>query len=352
MEDADRKWIAGQFYNRQIVLKELGIKGQEKLAKARVAVVGVGGLGSVSALYLALAGVGYIRMIDQDTLEPNNLHRQIIYNIQDLCYPKAERAAQKLHDHNPFIDIEIFSENLNAGNAEQLLSDVDVVVDGLDNMAARHLVNYACIKLGIPYVFGAATGLEGDIAVFHPPQTGCLACLMPESLGGGDTCSTQGIIGATSGTIGSLQALETIKLITGIGKPLKGKLLVCDFTDMSFTTLDITENPHCPVCHGKHTATIGERLIWLCAKDTININPQTPLNITIDNAYAVIQKHFKVRLKSQSALMFMHRNFKVSLFGGGRMIIKGVKDKETALKVYREILQTLIDSKGVTCNDL
>ncbi|MDR0493314.1 MAG: ThiF family adenylyltransferase [Nitrososphaerota archaeon] len=345
MKDEAIEGIASQFYDRQIALKELGNRGQEKLSKARVAVVGVGGLGSVSALYLALAGVGYIRVIDQDTLEPNNLHRQIIYTIENLAYPKAEVAAQQLQNHNPFIKVEAISENLNANNAERILSDIDVVVDGLDNMATRHLVNYTCIKLGIPYVFGAAISLEGNLSVFHPPQTGCLACLIPNGLKRGDICDTRGILGATAGIIGSLQALETIKLITGIGKPLKGKLLVCDFTDMNFTTLDITKNPNCSVCRGEHKAGIGEQLIWLCAKDTININPQTPLNLTLDKTYVTIQKHFEIRLKSQSALMFTYGNFKVSLFGSGRMIIKGIKDEETALKIYRDILQTLIDDK-------
>jgi len=341
MNEANIEWISDQYYSRQIALNELGLRGQEKLAKARVAVVGVGGLGSVSSLYLALAGVGYIRVIDQDTLEPHNLHRQIIYTLQNLCYPKAEVAAERLRSHNPFVEIEAVSENLNAENVEQLLSGVDVVVDGLDNMTTRHLINRACINLGIPYVFGAAISLEGNLSVFQPPQTGCLACLMPDSLGGGDTCDMRGVIGATPGTIGSLQALETIKLITGIGKPLKGKLLVCDFTDMNFTTLDIAENPHCPVCHGEHQMLRGERLVWLCSKDTANINPPTPLNITLDRAYLAIQKHFEIRLKSQSALMFMYGNFRISLFSGGRMLIKGVKDRETALKIYREILQIL-----------
>ncbi|MDR0372884.1 MAG: HesA/MoeB/ThiF family protein [Nitrososphaerota archaeon] len=346
MDTTDIECFAGQFYSRQIVLKELGAGGQEKLLKASVAVVGIGGLGSISSLYLALAGVGCIRVIDQDILEPHNLHRQILYTTHDLCYPKAEVAAKQLQKHNPLVVVEAASENLNEDNAERLLQGVDVVVDGLDNMPTRYLVNRTCIKRGIPYVFGAAIGLEGHLSVFQPPQTGCLECLMPNGSGGSDTCDTRGIIGATAGTIGNLQALETIKLITGTGKPLRGKLLVCDFTDMNFTTIDITENPRCPVCHGEpETAAGGERLVWFCGKDTANINPQTPLNFTLDKIYPVVQKHFEVRLKSQLSLMFTYGNFEVSLFGGGRMLIKGVKNEETALKIYREILQTIAPKK-------
>ena len=140
---------------------------------------------------------------------------------------------------------------MHAGNVERLLEGVDCVVDGLDNMLTRYLVNRACVKLKIPYVFGAAIGIEGNLSVFAPPETGCLECLMPnlsddEML----TCNTRGVVGATPGIIGALQAMETIKLLTGMGSTLKNKLMVCDFSDMDFTTIDISKNINCPVCHG------------------------------------------------------------------------------------------------------
>ena len=144
-------------------MKELGEKGQKRLAKSKVAVVGSGGLGTVSSLYLALAGVGYIRLIDQDTIEPQNLHRQILYTTADLHYPKAEVAAKRLQELNPLVKTEAFTENVNASNVERLLKGVDCVVDGLDNMVTRYLVNRACVKLKIPYVFGAAIGIEGNL---------------------------------------------------------------------------------------------------------------------------------------------------------------------------------------------
>jgi molybdopterin/thiamine biosynthesis adenylyltransferase len=250
MDEASKERFAKVFYSRQTILKELGTAGQEKLAKSRVAVVGVGGLGSVSSLYLALAGVGYIRVIDQDTVESHNLQRQILYNQEDLHYPKAEVAAKKLTLQNPLVRVEAASENLNSSNAEWLLRDVDVVVDGLDNMPTRHIVNRACVKQHVPYVFGAAIALEGNISVFNPPQTGCLECLMPNKPSSNQSCDTLGILGATAGVIGCLQALETIKLLTGVGKPLKGNLMVCDFRDMDFTTLPITANPRCQFAMG------------------------------------------------------------------------------------------------------
>ncbi len=275
---SEKKAFAKEFYSRQTIMKELGEKGQHRLAQSKVVVVGSGGLGTVSSLYLALAGVGCIRLIDQDTIELQNLHRQILYTSADLHYPKAEVAAKRLQELNPLVKTEAFSENVNADNVERLLKGVDCVVDGLDNMVTRYLVNRACVKLKIPYVFGAAIGIEGNLSVFATPETGCLECLMP-NLSDNDllTCSTRGVIGATPGIIGALQAMEAIKLLAGVGQTLKGKLLVCDFSDMDFTTIDISKNTHCPVCHGDLSAFAGgERLVWLCGKETANINPEKP----------------------------------------------------------------------------
>ena len=343
MDAKDKQAFAKEFYSRQTTLKELGEKGQEKLAKSKIAVVGAGGLGTVSSLYLALAGVGYIRLIDQDTVETHNLHRQILYTPDDLHYPKAEAGAKRLEKLNPLITVEAVPENLHPSNAEKLLTGVDCVVDGLDNMMTRYIVNRACVKLKVPYVFGAAIGVEGNLSVFSPPETGCLECLMP-NLSDADllTCSTRGVVGATPGIIGALQAMETIKLLTGIGSTLKGKLMVCDFSDMYFTTIDISKNTNCPVCHGDVTALAGgERLVWLCGRDTANINPEKPLKLNLEEVYPTAQKRFTVRLKSQLALMFDYKGHEVSLFNGGRMLIKGVSDEKTALKTYREILKEL-----------
>jgi molybdopterin/thiamine biosynthesis adenylyltransferase len=343
VDAAEKEAFAKEFYSRQVTMKELGEKGQQRLTKSKVVVVGAGGLGTVSSLYLALAGVGYIRLIDQDTIEPQNLHRQILYTASDLHYPKAEVAAKRLQELNPLIKTEAFTENVNATNVERLLDGVDCVVDGLDNMVTRYLVNRACVKLKIPYVFGAAIGIEGNLSVFSPPETGCLECLMP-NLSDNDllTCSTRGVIGATPGVIGALQAMETIKLLAKVGSTLKGKLLVCDFSDMDFTSIDISKSTRCPVCHGDLASIAGgERLVWLCGKDTANINPEKPLRLNLEEIYPLVNKRFSVRLKSRLALMFNYRGYEVSLFNGGRMLIKNVASEEEALQAYREIISAL-----------
>lgn len=344
MDAQEREIFANEFYSRQVTMKELSEKGQNLLSNSKVAIVGSGGLGTVSSLYLALAGVGYIRLIDQDTVELQNLHRQILYTQADMHYPKAEVAAKRLQELNPLVQTEAFSENVNASNVERLLQGVDCVVDGLDNMMTRYIVNRACVKLNIPYVFGAAIGLEGNLSVFVPPETGCLECLMP-NLSDNDllTCATRGVIGATPGIIGALQAMETIKLLAGVGSTLKGKLLVCDFSDMDFASIDISKSTHCSVCQGDLSAVAGgERLVWLCGRDTANINPEKPLSLNLDDVYSVVNKQFDVRLKSRLALMFTYKEYEISLFNGGRMLIKKVSNEQEALKTYREIISKIV----------
>jgi len=343
MDAADKKEFASEFYSCQVILNELGVKGQQKLAKSKVAVVGVGGLGTVSSLYLALAGVGHLRLIDQDTVETRNLHRQILYSLADLHYPKAEVAAKRLEKLNPLLKAEPVSENVNAGNVEKLLAGVDLVVDGLDNMSTRYSVNRACVKLSVPYVFGAAIGIEGNLSVFAPPETGCLECLLP-NMSDADllTCDTRGVVGATPGIIGAMQAMEAIKVLAGMGSPLKGKLMVCDFNDMYFTTVDTAKAANCPACHGALASLERrDRLVWLCGRDTANINPEKPLKLNLDEVYETVRQRFKVRVKSRLAIIFDYKDLEVSLFNGGRLLIKNVQNENAALKAYREILKKL-----------
>jgi molybdopterin-synthase adenylyltransferase len=339
MNPKDYALFADEFYSRQIMLKELGKTGQQKLCAAKVAIVGVGGLGTVSSLYLALAGVGYLRLIDQDLIEVKNLHRQILYKIGDLDYPKAEIAAANLQKFNSLIKTEPISENVNSRNVERLLAGVDLVVDGLDNMSTRYLVNRACIKLGIPYVFGAAIGMEGNLSVFASPQTPCLECLLPNlSDDNLQRCDIRGVIGVTPGVIGSMQAFEAIKVLAGVGEPLKGKLMVCDFTDMSFSTIEVAKRANCPACKGALSTETEEKLVWLCGRNTANINPKIPKKLNLYRACQTVQKlGFHIRVRSHLALVFDYKGLEVSVFNGGRMLIKNVTDEKAALQTYKEI---------------
>ncbi len=334
-----------EFYIRQTVLPELGVSGQEKLRRSKVAVVGLGGLGSASTLYLALAGVGYLRLVDQDTVELHNLHRQMLYSIDNLRYPKVEIAAQRIERVNPDVKVEPVPENVHEGNVDEIVRGVDCVVDGLDNMRTRYLVNRACVKYGIPYVFGAAIGIEGNISVFAPPETPCLECVLP---GLDDsqlpTCEVRGVLGATAGTIGSMQAMEAIKLLAGMGDSLKGKLMVCDFRDMYFATIEIFKRLDCPVCQVKDVkpAEKMERLVWLCGRHVVNVNPPGLMDMKLGEIYETIKRHFRVLVKSSLVIVFQYDGgVEVSLFNSGRMLIKNVKDEESALQMYNKIIEKL-----------
>jgi adenylyltransferase/sulfurtransferase len=189
-----------------------------------------------------------LRLIDPDTIAIHNLHRQILYNPDEVDQPKAEIAAKLLQKKNRLIKVNAVVDKVDALNVESMFEGIDVVVDCLDNIPTRYLLNKACVKLGIPYIFGAVMGLEGNLAVFNPPETGCFECTMNNHTVGSEK-KVFGIIGASAGIIGSMEAMEAIKLIAGIGSPLVGKMLVCDFTDMSFTTVPLPKNPRCKTCN-------------------------------------------------------------------------------------------------------
>jgi len=334
-----------EFYSRQIVLPELGRRGQNKLKRSKVAIVGLGGLGSASALYLALAGVGYLRLVDQDTVELSNLHRQVLYSLDNLRYPKVEAAAQRIRETNPNVKVESIPENVREDNVEEVVKGMDCVVDGLDNMKTRYLINRTCSKHKIPYVFGAAIGIEGNLSVFAPPETPCLECIVP---GLDDsqlpTCQTRGVLGTTAGIIGTMQAMETIKLLAGIGETLKGKLMVCDFRDMYFTKIDIFRRPDCQACQGEivKPSVVKERLVWLCGQKTANINPPKPIGMELEEIHNKLKPHFKMLMKSSLVIVFEYPGgVEVSLFKPGRMLIKNVEDEEEALKVYKDIINKL-----------
>jgi len=327
------------------VLPELGSSGQEKLRGSRVAVIGLGGLGSASTLYLALAGIGYLRLVDQDTVELHNLHRQVLYTLDDLRFPKVEVAAKRVRNINPDVEVEPVPENVRESNVDDIVKDVDCVVDGLDNMRTRYLINRACTRRRVPYVFAAAIGLEGYLSVFDPPDTPCLECVFPNLE---DrflmTCETRGVLGATPGIIGTMQAMETVKLLAGIGTPLKNKLMICDFNDMYFAQIEISKNPTCRVC-GKPAVQKpvekAERLVWLCGRNTVNINPERPLKIGLEDAYDNLKRRFKILLKSPFVIVFQYQNVEVSFFKGGRMLIKNVENERAALRIYKELMKIL-----------
>ncbi|MFI4973748.1 MAG: HesA/MoeB/ThiF family protein [Caulobacterales bacterium] len=233
-------------YARHLVLREIGGPGQQKLKAARVLIVGAGGLGAPASLYLAAAGVGHIGLVDPDTVSLSNLQRQVLYATADDGAPKVERAADRLEALNPYVHVEPIDVRLTSDNARALLAAYDLVLDGTDDFATRFAVNAACVAEGKPLVSGAIGRWTGQIGVFNGRP--CYQCLVPEIPPDAETCSAVGVVGALAGTIGSLMALEAIKLITGAGEPLIGRLMVFDALEGEARTVRIGAEPRCPVC--------------------------------------------------------------------------------------------------------
>ena len=246
-----------QRYARHLALPQVGREGQQRLKAARVLLVGVGGLGSPAALYLAAAGVGTLGLVDHDVVEHSNLQRQIIHATSDVGRPKLASAAARLADVNPAVRIEPHETRLTSANALDLLADYDVIVDGSDNFATRYLVNDACVLLGKPDVYGSIYRFEGQAAVFWAARGPCYRCLYrdpppPELV---PSCAEGGVLGVLPGIVGSIQAAEAIKLMLGAGEPLIGRLLLCDALRMSFRALTLDKDPACPVCGPSPTIT-------------------------------------------------------------------------------------------------
>ena len=235
-------------YARHLVLSEVGGPGQQALKRARVLIVGAGGVGAPAALYLAAAGVGTLGLIDDDVVGLSNLQRQIAFSTPEVGRPKVEAAAQRLEGLNPHITIETFAERLTAKNAQARIRAFDIVLDGTDDFQTRMWVNAACVATGRPLVSGALGRWNGQVGVFAGRP--CYQCLTPEVPPDAETCARVGVVGALAGVIGSMAALEVIKLITGAGEALTGRLLLYDGLAGTARTVRVGADPHCPVCGG------------------------------------------------------------------------------------------------------
>jgi molybdopterin/thiamine biosynthesis adenylyltransferase len=334
------QFASSGFYSRQTILSELGAAGQEKLRRSKVTIVGLGGLGSVSALLLALAGVGTLRLVDQDTVELNNLHRQILYDLTDLRYPKVEAAARRIGAINPEVKVEPMPENLNSENFGTLLAGSNCVVDGLDNMQTRYLVNRYCVETKTPFIFGGAIGMEGNVAAFKSPETPCLECVLP-GLNDAElpTCDTRGVLGATAGIVGAIQAMEATKVLADIEPQSKGRLLIFDFAQSEYRAVDLKIRSDCEVCQIRRVraGAYKSRLAWLCGSDTANVNPETPVRLNLQDIAAMIEADYKVILRTPMVLVFLYNGHEISLFEKGRMLIKNVHSEDEAHQISKAV---------------
>ena len=242
-------------YSRHLLLPEVGLEGQKRLKAAKVLVVGLGGLGSPLAMYLAAAGVGRLGLVDFDRVDASNLQRQLLYGTADIGRPKIEAAQRRLADINPAIRLDAHPHRLTADNALDIVADYDVVVDGTDNFATRYLVNDVCVLAGKPNVHGSIFRFEGQVSVFDPPNGPCYRCIYPEPPPPGLTpsCAEAGVLGILPGVIGVLQATEVVKILLGIGDSLSGRLVLFDALAMRFREVRVPRDPGCPICGERPT---------------------------------------------------------------------------------------------------
>lgn len=244
-------------YSRNIAVPEVGWEGQQKLRSARILLVGAGGLGAPLGLYLAAAGVGTIGVVEFDEVDLSNLQRQVLYEVADVGRPKLEAARERLRALNPHIEVIAHPVRLTSENALEILAQYDIVVDGTDNFPTRYLVNDACVLLGKPYVYGSILRFDGQVSVFGAPGGPCYRCLFREPPPPGlvPSCAEGGVLGVLPGIIGTHQALETLKLILGVGEPLVGRLLLLDGLALRWRELKLRKNPDCPACGEQPTIT-------------------------------------------------------------------------------------------------
>ena len=237
-------------YSRHLLVPEVGVEGQQKLLDARVLLLGAGGLGSPTALYLAAAGVGTLGIVDDDVVDLSNLQRQVIHTTDRIGTPKVDSAAETIKALNPDVAVVGYPTRLDASNIMDIIQGWDIIVDGVDNFPTRYLLNDASIRLGIPVVSAAILGFEGQLSVFAPGRGPCYRCLFrqPPPAEMAPSCGANGVLGVLPGTMGLLQATEVIKLIIGAGDPLIGRLLMYDALAASFTELKVRQDPECPIC--------------------------------------------------------------------------------------------------------
>jgi len=244
-------------YSRHLIIPEIGMTGQKRLKNARVLCVGAGGLGSPALLYLAAAGVGTLGVIDFDVVDESNLQRQIIHGQSDVGRPKAQSARDSIAEINPYVHVVLHEELLTADNAMEIFAGYDLIVDGTDNFATRYLVNDACVLLGKPYVWGSIYRFDGQASVFWAEHGPCYRCLYPEPPPPGmvPSCAEGGVLGVLCASIGSIQVNEAIKVITGVGEPLAGRLMIYDALEMSYRAVRVRKDPECAICGKNPTIT-------------------------------------------------------------------------------------------------
>jgi len=333
-------------YSRQILLERIGEAGQEKLAKSSVLLVGCGALGTVIANNLIRAGIGYMKVVDRDYVELDNLQRQMLFDEEDVekGMPKAVAAVDKLHKINSSVKIEAEVKDVNQKNIEELIKDVDIVLDATDNFEIRLLINDACFKHNIPWIYGAAISSYGMTMNIIPKMTACFRCIISSlpAPGSVDTCDTVGVLNAITSLIASLESNEAIKILLG-DRDLNRELLVIDLRDNSFDKIPVKKRGDCPLCRDGKFEYLDKKgpskAIKLCGREMIQITPQREMEIPLEHLKKKLE-----RIGDASYLGFLLKfrvdKYELIIFPDGRAFVKGVSDTETARSLYAKYIGT------------
>jgi len=333
-------------YSRQILFEKIGLEGQRKLAAGSVLVVGCGALGAAVSTLLVRAGVGALRLVDRDVVELSNLHRQILFDEADVAarLPKAEAAARKLAQVNSACRIEGRVADVTPRNVEALLDGVKVVVDGLDNFETRYLINDACLKHGVPWIYGGVLGAVGVTMTVLPGDGPCLRCVFPEPPPPGTlpTCDTQGVLGPAPVIVGALEAIEACKILIG-GADVRRELLFLDIWDGSFRSVRIARADGCPAC-GKHEfeflrEAAHSSTVALCGRHAVQITPAAGTTIALDKLAESLARIGKVSFNG-FLLQFAAEGCELTLFPDGRALVKGTTDPDVARGLYARYVGT------------
>ena len=328
-------------YSRQTLLPEVGLKGQKKLLGATVALVGCGALGTSIANGLVRAGIGRLKIVDRDYIELSNLQRQVLFDEHDVArgLPKAVAAAEKLRAINSEITVEPIVADLNPFNAERLLGDADVVVDGSDNFEARFLVNDVCLKLGFPWVYGAVIATYGVTMSIIPHQTACLRCLLRDQPPPGTvpTCDTAGILGTAPYLIGALEVTQALKLLLDGGDEYLGRLTQVDLWTNDWVQIQVERDPDCPACgQGRYEfleAQEGSFVTSLCGREAVQVSVRGDVQLSLPQLAERLKNSGPVQLNPYM-LRFQVEGYDIAVFPNGRAIIKGTTDEAEARTVY------------------
>ncbi len=328
-------------YSRQILLKDIQKEGQEKLLNSRVVVIGCGALGTNIANNLARAGIGYLRVVDRDIVELNNLQRQNLFDEDDIGSSKAEASAEKLKKINSDVRIEAITDDVNYENIEGIIKNIDVVLDGTDNMLVRFLINDACVKHDIPWIYGGAIETYGMTMNIIPYKTPCFRCLihnLPET-GSLQTCDTVGVLNSIPEIIASIQSTEALKIL--LGKEINKDLLTYDVWIHNFNNISIKKRADCECC-GKHNfeflnAKKKETMVSLCGKGAIQITPSSEVKISFEELGKKLQKLGEINYH-KLILRFKIPGYELNIFKNGRTIIIGTNDKKIAKSLYAKYI--------------